>query len=562
MDLLQGARTSHRLARRVWAAACALVLGVAGLGVNSAPAGAASAAETEVQAYVTAVYDDLFHRTPDPGGLATWTRLLLTGTPRVAVANAITASDEYRGRLINDAYRRYLGRDAEAAGMASWLAFLRAGSTFQNMEAGFLAAPEYYQRAGSLNARWVARLYGDVLGRTAGSSEIAYWVGRLAGGASRYSVSMGFLNSTEHLGTVVDGFYREILGRGLDPAGRATWVGAIQHGTRLEQIIGALISSPEYVNAVGGATGSVPAAPGVSVSCRTQSVWDDLSGCGWPGPGNTGYPAGTAFSRTVSNGVVVTTDNTVIDGWDVRGGIEVRARNVVIRNSRVTMSAGGADGSGVVSIRPGASATIERTTLNGLNATHACVWHEGSSMKVDAVDCSGVNDGIFMWATQVGVDGTGDNFTITNSWLHGFTTQAANGHIDAIQTEGAKHGLIRHNTIDVAQDQNAAVALWNGRKSVDDVRVDGNLIAGGGFSVYAEDYSPSEANPAGGYSVTNVVITGNVFSTVHYGCVGYWGVWFPRGAPTDGWRRSGNVVLETGQVVDGGNPSSAGRTCN
>lgn len=547
--------------RRLPAAAFALVFGLVGVGAIAVPARATSAAQTAVQAYVTAVYDDLFHRAPDAGGLATWTRLLLSGTPRVAVANAITSSDEYRGRLINSAYQTYLGRQAEPAGLASWLAFLRAGSTFQAMEAGFLAAPEYYQRAGSANARWVARLYRDVLDRNAGSSEIAYWVGRLANGASRYSVSMGFLNSTEHLGTVVDGFYRDILGRGIDPSGRATWVSAIQHGARLEQIIGALISSAEYVNSVGGAQAAAP-APGGSSSCTSQSVWADLSGCGWPGPGNTGYPAGLTFSRTVSNGLVITADNTVIDGWDVRGGIQVRAKNVIIRNSRVTMTAGGANGSGVVNINPGASATIEHTTLNGQNSTHACVWHEGTSMKVDAVDCSGVNDGIFMWATQVGVDGAGDNFTITNSWLHNFTTQAANGHIDGIQTEGAKHGLIRHNTIDVAQDQNAAVALWNSRKSVDDVRIENNLIAGGGFSVYVEDYSPSEASPAGGYSVTNVSITGNMFSTVHYGCVGYWGIWFPRGAPTDGWKRSGNSVLETAQVVDSGNPTYRGTTCN
>ena len=70
----------------------------------------------------------------------------------------------------------------------------------------------------------------------------------------------------------------------------------------------------------------------------------------------------------------------------------------------------------------------------------------------------GVNDGIFMWATTPGVDGTGDNFTIQDNYLHAFTTQAANGHVDGIQTEGAKNGVIRHNTVDVTQDQNSAIA--------------------------------------------------------------------------------------------------------
>ncbi len=259
---------------------------------------------------------------------------------------------------------------------------------------------------------------------------------------------------------------------------------------------------------------------------------------------------------------MVTTDNTVIDGWKISGGVQVRAKNVVIRNSFVSMNAGGTNGSGVVNLNPGSSATIERTTLDGLNATHACIWDEATTMTVTAVNCSRVNDGIFMWATQVGRDGAGDHFVIQDSWLHGFTTQAANGHVDGIQTEGAKHGVIRHNAIDVTQSQTSAIALWNGRKSTDDIVVDRNLISGGGFSVYAEDYSPSEASPAGGYSLTNVAFTNNVFSTVHYGCVGSYGVWYPRGAPSDGWRRSGNFVLETGQKVDGGNPSYQGRVCN
>jgi len=296
--------------------------------------------------------------------------------------------------------------------------------------------------------------------------------------------------------------------------------------------------------------------------CSSSQVWQNLDACGWPGPASTGYPDGQSFSKTVTGGLTVTADGTVIDGYRVSGGIQVRAQNVVIRNSWVTNSAGGANGSGVVNINPGFSATIDHSVLDGSNATHACIWDEGKSMVATNNECIGVNDGIFSWATQVGVDGTGDNFRIEGNWLHAFTTQAANGHIDGYQTEGAKHGVIRHNTIDVSQDQDSTVAIWNSRKNADDIVVDNNLLAGGGFAAYAEDYSPSEGNPAGGYTVTNVSFTNNRFSTVHYGCVGYWGVWFPRGAPSDGWRRSGNVVLESGQKVDTGNPTNNGVPCN
>jgi hypothetical protein len=296
-------------------------------------------------------------------------------------------------------------------------------------------------------------------------------------------------------------------------------------------------------------------------SCATSAVWDNLAACGWAGPTNTGYPAGTTFAKTVTGGYTVTTDGTVINGWHVSGGIQVQAKNVVIENSWITMSAGGESGTGVVNVNPGASATITHNLLDGQDATHTCVWDEGSSMTATYNNCQGVNDGMFSWATTVGVDGNGDNFDIENNYFHSFTTQAANGHIDGYQTEGAKNGVIRHNTYDVSQDQDSDVAIWDSRKSSSNILVDHNLMAGGGFSIYAEDYSPSEASPAGGYSVTDITFTNNVFSTVHFACVGQFGIWYTRGAPTDHWNRSGNYVLETGQDVDNSNPIVKGVLC-
>jgi hypothetical protein len=290
-------------------------------------------------------------------------------------------------------------------------------------------------------------------------------------------------------------------------------------------------------------------------------VWSNLVACGWAGAGNTGYPDGQVFSRTVTGGLTISVDGTVIDGYRISGGVTVNAKNVVIRNSWITNSAGGVSGSGVVKVLNGASATIDHNLLDGQNATHACLWHEGASMTATANECTQVNDGIFSWASTVGVDGTGDNFTIADNWLHSFTTLAANGHVDGFQTEGAKTGVIRHNTFDVSQDQTSAIAIWNTRKNASNIAVSNNLIQGGGFSIYAEDLSPSEASPAGGYTVTNITFTDNRFSNSRYACVGTYGVWFTRGAPSDGWRRSGNVLLETGQNLDGNNPIVNGWEC-
>jgi hypothetical protein len=209
-----------------------------------------SALSTQLQRYVTRVYQDLFDRQPDPQGLSTWTTGLLAGTPRIAVANAITYSDEYRARLIAATYRTYLDRGPDPHGAATWLNDMRGGSTIQQMEVGFVASDEYYARAGGTDSAWVKRLYQHVLGRSASAAEVRHWTSGLASGASRSQVARGFLVSTEHLTTVVDGYYVDLLGRHIDPTGRQSWVTAIQGGARVEAIIGGIIASDEYFGKV------------------------------------------------------------------------------------------------------------------------------------------------------------------------------------------------------------------------------------------------------------------------------------------------------------------------
>jgi hypothetical protein len=198
------------------------------------------------QRYVTRVYSDLFNRAPDPGGLATWTMALNRGTPRVAVANAITYSTEYRSKLITGSYDHYLDRTPDPSGLASWLAAMGRGMTVEQMESGFIASPEFYKKAGSTDAKWVTKLYADVLNRPAAPSEVAGWTANLRAGTRRDQVAIGFLLSTERLTTVVDGYYRHLLGRGIDPSGQRAWVGILQRGGRDEAIIGGIIASAEY----------------------------------------------------------------------------------------------------------------------------------------------------------------------------------------------------------------------------------------------------------------------------------------------------------------------------
>ena len=76
---------------------------------------------------------------------------------------------------------------------------------------------------------------------------------------------------------------------------------------------------------------------------RSRRCFATPGACGYPDPasGNVGVPAGKALRP--SGSISVTTDGTVIDGRDVAGTIRVNARNVTIRNTRVTVSWAGWD---------------------------------------------------------------------------------------------------------------------------------------------------------------------------------------------------------------------------
>lgn len=251
-------RVSGVVRRVLVVGACVVALVAGGISPTVAVPAASSTAElVAVDRYVTRVYRDLFGRAPDAEGLATWRGAILSGRPRVEVANAITSSIEYRSRLVNDAYVRFLGRGPDADGLRNWVAALAAGWTVARIDAGFLASDEHYLQAGSTPAGWVSRLYRDVLRRGAAPSEVDFWVRELARGSSRSQVALGFLLSTEHLSTVVDGYYVQLLGRHLDPTGQGTWVSALQRGVHDEEIIGGIISSPEYW---GAATAAYPAS--------------------------------------------------------------------------------------------------------------------------------------------------------------------------------------------------------------------------------------------------------------------------------------------------------------
>jgi hypothetical protein len=173
---------------------------------------------------------------------------------------------------------------------------------------------------------------------------------------------------------------------------------------------------------------------------------------------------------TSTNGTVqLSTAGQTVSCKAITGCVDITATGVVLQDVTVTCTSGkqgeAANGTGAVVVDDGASATVSHATINGMSGVHACIWDNGVGLSAVAINCFGINDGIFSWTP--GGNG-GDNVSIRDSYFHDFTTKTANGHIDGYQTEGASHVVIDHNTYLMTSDStgggndtDSAVAIWD-----------------------------------------------------------------------------------------------------
>jgi hypothetical protein len=197
--------------------------------------------------FVEQLYQDLLGRQADAAGLATWLAALDRGLTRAQVAAAIENSMEFQADLVQKAFQQFLHRDADPAGLNAWVAFLQQGHTVEEMEAGILGSPEYFQvRGGGTNDGFLAAIYQDVLGRGIDAPGQAAFDMALANRATAGQVATAVLGSLEGLQDAVQGFYRNLLGRPADAAGLNGFVSGMQQGLTDQQVIAAIAGSDEF----------------------------------------------------------------------------------------------------------------------------------------------------------------------------------------------------------------------------------------------------------------------------------------------------------------------------
>lgn len=272
-----------------------------------------------------------------------------------------------------------------------------------------------------------------------------------------------------------------------------------------------MVKSRPWGSELAGLRGFFVAASLASASASAQETTSPA--LRWPDAANTGAPANVALKP--SGGIVVTTPGAVISGLDVHGMVTINAPDVTVANSRITAAS-----FSVVQIAPGVTGTIVKNCeINGVGNDNA-----GSN----GISGEGTFIGNNIYNVENGVNVTGPS-VIRDNYIHDLLASGS-PHYDGVQIDGGHDVTISHNTIINSYAQTSAIMIDNYFSPVSNIKVDGNRLLGGGYTVY------SDGRFKGG-TVSGVSFTNNRMGK------GRWGYSaFEKNSPV--WR--GNVDDRTG----------------
>lgn len=272
-----------------------------------------------------------------------------------------------------------------------------------------------------------------------------------------------------------------------------------------------------------------PPPPPAPAPAPTATAPPPPTGGPYPGPANTGVPAGTPLRP--SGGFTVTEAGAVIDGLDVQGCIQVRASNVTIRRTRVRGSCfnGAIDtGYGEVS-----GVVIEDVEIDGgnQNANAALLGNSGFTCRRCNIHHGG--SGIRMTS----------NVVVEDSWVHDLYG-AGDSHNSGVGSNGGSNFTLRRNNIDCGALPNCsgAFVLYGDFNPITDVLAEGNLFNGGGFCVYGGSVA-GKAYPV----ASNVRFHDNAFGRSVFARCGYYGPVNSWGGSSSEW--TGNFWADTKQPL-------------
>jgi hypothetical protein len=260
---------------------------------------------------------------------------------------------------------------------------------------------------------------------------------------------------------------------------------------------------------------TAPVAAG-SCSVSTPNVAggaDPWGGC-WPGPGNTGVPAGTTLTTYNDSGAChLNVANTTYDAKTFNCDLVIEAMGIKITRSNII-------GRIVSNADTGTSVTISDSKIDGgLQETFPSVGYNNITLL--RVEVIGGQHSIQC----------GDNCTVTDSWPHNqYLPSNSAGHVNAFISNGGSGFYLTHNTLHCTALPTASggctadASLFGDFSPIANAAFDKNLFVdrndGAGYCLQA-GWNPGKPYPV----PTNISITNNIFKKGANGHCGIYGVY-------------------------------------
>ena len=188
----------------------------------------------------------------------------------------------------------------------------------------------------------------------------------------------------------------------------------------------------------------------------------------------------------------------VLEDLEVNGNVDVTVSNVVMRRLRIVQ---GGDTFGI-SLRHARNVSIEYCDIRGIDDA-------AGRLMVGIKDIYGDSQGIRVVRNDISNVSTAIQMSsgiIEGNYIHDLGYRSGD-HVNGTTDNGGSTDplIIRGNTVFNEHPQTDAISLFQDFGGQSDRLIEGNLIAGGGYTVYGG------ANP-GGAPTTRIRIIGNRFS--------------------------------------------------
>ena len=198
------------------------------------------------QTYLRHLYLDLLGRAITPAEEKLLLNLLDTGYSRYQIAQKVIATQEYRMKLVQSFYTKFLNRAADSNELNFYATLLANGVTDEQVIRTIVSSDEYFSNAGATNSGFLGQLYQELLGRPIDPGALNYFLQFLQTGHTRQQVADQVMNSQEYLANVVQNLYEDLLNRPADSGELTFFVGFLANGGTDEGAIALIVIGDEY----------------------------------------------------------------------------------------------------------------------------------------------------------------------------------------------------------------------------------------------------------------------------------------------------------------------------